>query len=167
MMASMRRVEFRRLFLSSAGIAIATAGTVSPARAADPCALVTAAEVSTAIGGPLSDFKIPVGPEKNGGSGCIYYAASGSMRVSVGSEQFSSAAAAQKELAKRLAGDKTAVRVAGIGDGAIEAHPETSSSVVMQAVQGVRIISIAIVGKGATEIPDEQLRALMTQAFTR
>jgi hypothetical protein len=108
-----------------------------------------------------------VGPEKNGGSGCIYYAASGSMRVSVGSEQFGSAAAAQKELAKRLSGDKTAVRIAGIGDGAIEAHPETSSSVVMQAVQGVRIISIALVGKGATEIPDEQLRALMAKAFAR
>jgi hypothetical protein len=56
---------------------------------------------------------------------------------------------------------------AGIGDGAIEAHPETSSSVVMQAVQGVRIISIALVGKGATEIPDEQLRALMAKAFAR
>jgi hypothetical protein len=163
----MTRVDFRRFFLSSAVMVIAAAGAVSQARAADPCALVTAAEVSAAIGGPLSDFKIPVGPEKNGGSGCIYYAASGSMRVSVGSELFSSASAAQKELAKRLSSDKTAVRVAGIGDGAIEAHLETSPSVVMQAVQGVRIISIAIVGKGAAEIPDEQLRALMTTAFTR
>jgi hypothetical protein len=163
----MTRVDFRRFFLSSAVMVIAAAVALSQARAADPCALVTAAEVSAAIGGPLSDFKIPVGPEKNGGSGCIYYAASGSMRVSVGSELFGSASAAQKELAKRLSSDKTAVRVAGIGDGAIEAHLETSPSVVMQAVQGVRIISIAIVGKGATEIPDEQLRALMTQAFTR
>jgi hypothetical protein len=163
----MTSVEFRHFFSLGVAIAIAAAGTISPARAADPCALVTAAEVSAAIGGPLSDFKIPVGPEKNGGTGCIYYAASGSMRVSVGSEQFGSASAAQKELAKRLSGDKTAVRVAGIGDDAIEAHPQTSTSVVMQAVQGVRIISIAIVGKGATEIADEQLRALMTKAFTR
>jgi len=163
----MTRVKFRRCFLLIAAIAVTAAASISAARAADPCALVTAAEVSAAIGTPLSDFKIPVGPEKNGGSGCIYHAASGSLRVSVGSEQFGSAAAAQKELAKRLSGDKTAIRVAGIGDGAIEAHPETSSSVVMQAVQGVRIISIAIVGKGAAQIADEQLRALMTQAFTR
>jgi hypothetical protein len=162
----MSQVMIRRLLSSGAAIAIAAAGA-APARAADPCALVTAAEVSAAIGGPVSDFKIPVGPEKNGGSGCIYYAASGALRVSVGSEPFGSAAAALKELAKRLSNDKTAVRVAGIGDGAIEAHPETSSSVVMQAAQGARIISIAIVGKGSTEIPDEQLRALITQAFIR
>jgi hypothetical protein len=167
MIRQMTRVLLRRLFLLSAATALAAVGATSAARAADPCALVTAAEVSAAIGGPLSDFKIPVGPEKNGGSGCIYYAASGSMRVSVGSELFGSAAAAQKELAKRLSGDKTAVRVAGIGDGAIQAHLATSPSVVMQAVQGVRILSIAIVGKGATEIPDEQLRALMTQALSR
>jgi hypothetical protein len=163
----MTSVEFRGFFALAAATAIAAAGAMSPARAADPCALVTADEVSAAIGGALSDFKIPVGPEKNGGTGCIYYAASGSMRISVGSELFGSASAAQKELAKRLSSDKTAVRVSGVGDDAIEAHPQTSPSVVMQAVKGERIVSIAIVGKGATDIPDEQLRALITKAFTR
>jgi hypothetical protein len=159
-------VEFRR-FCIGASIAVIAAGASPQARAADPCALVTTDEVAAAIGGPLSDFKIPVGPEKNGGTGCIYYAASGSLRVSVGSEQFGSAAAAQKELAKRLSNDKTAIRISGVGDAAFEAHLETSSSIVIQAAQGPRIISLAVVGKDATNVPEEQLRALMQKAFSR
>jgi opacity protein-like surface antigen len=67
MIRQMTRVPLRRLFLLGAATALAAVGAASAARAADPCALVTAAEVSAAIGGPLSDFKIPVGPEKNGG----------------------------------------------------------------------------------------------------
>lgn len=158
--------EFRR-FCISASIAVVAAAAMPQARAADPCALVTTDEVAAAIGGPLSDFKIPVGPAKNGGTGCIYYAASGSLRVSVGSEPFGSAAAAQKELAKRLSNDKTAMRISGVGDAAFEAHLETSASIVMQAAQGSRIISIAIVGKDATSVPEEQLRGLMQKAFSR
>ena len=166
-------VGFCGSLLSSIVLAGIAVGGTSVARAApDACALLTVAQVSAAVGKPLTPPLSSVGGD---GSGECMYGFGGLNQIGIELSQFSSAAEAQKKFSddlqsargKNTASIKVTVE-SGVGD---EAFSETGDfggtlkAVTVEAVRGSRIVSIFAMSDPA--VPRERLRALMLTALSR
>ena len=169
----MSMIGFSRLSLR-VGIAVIVVGGTPVARAApNACALVTVAEVSTAIGRPVSGGTISVVDNpRSVTSNCPYKA--GSLMINVMVSELPTAAAAQKQFAEDLKNSrnhddenqKTTVE-AGVGEGAYMATGGDGVMVEFKVVGGSRIIDIGIIGQGAATVSRDRLRALILTALSR
>ena len=153
-----------------AGVAVAS---MSVAHAApDACALLTVAQVSAAVGNPVTP---PVPSVGGDGSGGCRYGYGTLDQVGVDLYQLSSAAEAQKKFSDDLQSargkDKAYYKVtveSGVGDGAFStmgAFGGTMKIVGVEAVRGSRVISIGAMSDPAVSL--ERLRALMLTALSR
>ena len=151
-----------------AGIAI---GRLSVAYAAlNPCALLTVAQVSAAVGSPVSRPSPTVGVD--GSVGCMYGYGTG-INIGVDLYQFSSAAEAQKKFSDELhRGEDTAHYTrtveSGVGEGAfsrVSISGGTFKWTTLEALQGSRIVRIGALSKPA--VPLDRLRTLMLAALAR
>jgi hypothetical protein len=130
------------------------------------CALLTVAEVSAAVGKPVTGGTTSVVNDPQSiSSNCGYQA--GPLMIMVQVSQFPSAEAAKKEFADEL-GNATQhpVPETGVGDGAFTTTIGPTIAGLM-ALRGPRIVGIAFVGPGAQSIPHDRVRALMVTALSR
>ena len=151
-----------------AGIAI---GSLSVAYAApNACALLTAAQVSAAVGSPVSPPSPTLGVD--GFVGCVYGYGTG---INIGIElyRFSSAAEAQKKFSDELHGGEDTAHYkrtveSGVGEGAfsrVSISGGTFKWATLEALQGSRIVRIGALSKPA--VPLDRIRALMLTALAR
>lgn len=132
------------------------------------CALVTAEQLSAALGYPLIGGKISVydNPQSTSAS-CSYSSATLSVIVMV--DQQPSADAAKKQFAEEMkdshshddANQKTTA-VSGVGDAA---YSVAGPDVQLSAVRGARIVTIAAFGGAAKSVSPDRIRALMVKAL--
>jgi hypothetical protein len=151
-----------------AGIAI---GSLSVAYAApNACALLTVAQVSAAVGSPVSSPSPTLGVD--GFVGCMYGYGTG-INIGVELYQFSSAAEAQKKFSDELHGGEDTRHYkrtveSGVGEGAfsrVSISGGTFKWATLEALQGSRIVRIGALSKPA--VPLDRLRALMLTALAR
>lgn len=161
------RPLFKSTVLAGIGIAGISVGHAAP----NACALVTVAEVSAAVGQPVSGGKVSVvNAPQSMTSSCPYSA--GSLMIQVRVSLYPSAGEAQKEFSDRLqnsrdhddASQKTTAE-SGVGEGAYSATRSVPAVAEWTAVHGPRIISIGILGQGATTVPRDRLRGFILAAL--
>jgi hypothetical protein len=171
---SMSIVGFcRRPVLMTVVLAGLATGRPSVALAApDACALLTAAELSAAVGQPLG----PPAPSGlgDGGGQCMYgYVNQIGSQIGIELWQLPSAAEAQKKFSSELNDSKDAIgsqkpiAESGVGEGAFSKLGGLLSMKATEwmAVRGSRVVHIAIV---AASVPThDRLRALMLTALAR
>ena len=152
-----------------AGIAIAS---LSVAHAApDACALLTVAQISAAVGSPVSPPSPTVGGD--GSVGCMYGFGATGNNIGIDLYQFSSAAEAQKKFSEVLHGEEDTAHykrtvVSGVGEGAFSRVSISGGMLkwtTLEALQGSRIIRIGALSNPA--VPLDRLRALMLKALAR
>jgi hypothetical protein len=163
----------RRPVLMTVVLAGIATGRPSVALAApDACALLTAAELSAAVGQPLG----PPAPSRlgDGGGQCMYgYVNQIGSQIAIELWQLPSAAEAQKKFSNELKdskdaiGSQTPIAESRVGEGAFSKLGGFLSMKATEwmAVRGSRVIHIAIV---AESVPShDRLRALMLTALAR
>ena len=164
---------FCRPLLMTIVLAGIAAGSPSVAYAApDACALLTAAEVSAAVGQPLGPPARGVLGDGSGGGQCMY-AYGGMNQIAIELWQFQSAAQAQQKFSNELKDSKDAIgsqkptTESGVGEGAFSKTGKLLSMAATEwmAVRGSRVVHIAVV---AQSMPShDRLRELMLTALTR
>ena len=150
-----------------AGIAIAILSVAQSA--SDACALLTAAEISAAVGQTVSAGQTSVSGD--GTVACSYgYGSLNQFGVEIW--QAPSAAEAQKKLAHDLQESRNqsshkTTEESGVGEGAFAWTMElgTMRMVTLSAVHGPRFLRIGAISDHA--VPLDRLRALMLKALSR
>jgi hypothetical protein len=146
-------------------------GSLSVAYAApNACALLSVAQVSAAVGSPVSPPSPTVGGY--GSAGCMYGYGTG-INIGIDLYQFSSAAEAQKKFADELHGGEDTAHYkrtveSGAGDGAfsrVSISGGTFKWATLEALQGSRIVRIGALSNPA--VPLDRIRALMQTALAR
>jgi hypothetical protein len=167
-------VGFFRPLLKTIVVAGIAMLSLSVAHAApDACALLSAAELSAAVGQPLG----PPAPSMlgDGGGQCMYGYGGLNRMNQIGIEvwQFQSAAEAQKKFSNELNSAKNAIGSqkptpeSGVGDGAFSKTGELASvkATEWMAVRGSRVVHIVSI---AANVPShDRLRGLMLTALSR
>jgi len=162
-----------RPFLIAIAIAgIAIASPVAHA-APDACALLTAAELSAAVGQPLGPPARSELADGSGGGQCMY-GYGGTNQFGIELWQFASAAEAQKKFSSELSdSDKNAIgsqkptTESGVGEGAFSKAGGLASmkAIEWMAVRGPRVVHILVI---ANNVPShDRLRGLMLAALGR
>jgi hypothetical protein len=152
----------------AAGLVIATLSVAHSAPNA--CALLTAAELSAAMGKPVAGSGSSVAGD--GTPGCTYTFGGFDM-VTVEIWQAPSAAEAQKKFSTELKGSrsdpnhKTTTVESGLGEGAFAWTMDTGGLKIigLSAVHGSRFITIG--GMSDHPVPLDRLRGLMLKALSR
>jgi hypothetical protein len=162
-----RRLAISVLLLLQGGMAF-----VAEAAAPNSCGLITPAAWSAVLSRPVTGGTTSVvNDPASTASSCLYQA--GQMFVTVQVNQLATAAAAQKEYAEQLSNSRvrderesqrTTVE-SSIGEGAFSSAAANGSEVEFTAVQGLRVVTLGLVGAGAAAVPHDRLRALMQSAL--
>jgi hypothetical protein len=146
--------------------------SAASALAPNSCSFLTVAAVAGAIGQPVTGgIQSVVNDPSSSTSICMYRA--GGLVISLSVNQFPSAAAARAEFSEELSnspghGDENSAQktipISGVGDGAFDAVD--GPAIEMTGVRGSFVIGIALVGNGATAVPQEGLRNLLQTALS-
>lgn len=152
-----------------AGIAIGSLSVALAAPAA--CALLTVAQVSAAIGSPVSPMSPMIGGD--GSVACMYGYGTRGNNIGIDLYQFATAAEAKKKFSVELHGEEDTAHYkrtveSGVGEGAfsrVSISGGTFKWATLEALQGSRIVRIGALSNPA--VPLDQIRALMLAALAR